>query len=208
MIRAVSRACLFSLALAGPAAAQSTAADILAALEAPTDELAQLTAILEGPDEEKALVAMRLMLGSGDPAMERLALRAGLSSTSGVMRGVSMDAFMESGPTLVAFAVGQEDNAEGFQRWIQTIGSLSSATEGSFPIEVGPYIEDENCYGSGDQPAQCYRRLGGTELSFYQGDAWGTARLNESGELVGSISNNRYVTGPIAITITLLGQLQ
>jgi hypothetical protein len=208
MIGAVTRGCLLAMALAGPAAAQSTAADILAALEAPTDELAQLTAILDGPNEERALVAMRLMLASGDRAMERLALRAGLSSTSGVVRGVAMDAFMKSRPTLIAFAVGQEDTAEGFQRWMQTIGSVSSATEGSFPIGVGPYIEDENCFGSGARPTQCYRRLGGTEFSFLEGSVWGTARLNESGELVGSISNDSYKTGPIAITIPLLGQLQ
>ena len=202
------RACLVMMTLAAPAAAQTTAADILAALEAPTNELQQLTAVLEGPDEEKALVAMRLMLGSGDPAMERLALRAGLSSTSGVVRGVALESFLKSRPTLTAYAVGQDDAAEGVQVWLQSVGAISADAAGSFPIAIGPYIEDENCFGSAQRPTECYNRVGGTELSFYIGQSWGVARLNESGELVGSISNRGYKTGPIAVTIPLLGQLQ
>lgn len=204
MIRAAVMACV----LAAPAAAQSTAADILAALDTPTDELQQLTAVLEGADEERALVAMRLMIGSGDPAMARLALRAGLTSTSGVVRGVALEAFMNSQPTLTAYAVAQEENAEGFQRWVQTLGSLTSATEGSFPIAVGPYIAAQNCFGSAQFPNDCHRRLGGAELSFREGSDWGTARLNENGELTGAISSARFSTGPVAVTVPLLGQLQ
>lgn len=58
MIRAALFAVLFPVSAVG----QTTAADILAALEKPTTELEQLTSILDGPDEEKSLVAMRLML--------------------------------------------------------------------------------------------------------------------------------------------------
>ncbi len=203
------RAILLSLMLAAPAVAQQTASDILAALEQPADEMRQLTEILTGPDEEKALSAMRLMLVSGDPALERLALRAGLTSTSGVVRGVALSAFLDGKPTLVAFAETQVEEPAGFQRWIEAVGSLNSQETGSFAITVGPPVEDApSCYGSLLEPGDCRVRIGGTELSFYVGSAWGSARLNENGELVGGISNAAYKTGPITLRIPLLGQLQ
>lgn len=202
------RSALLAIVLAAPAAAQTSAADILAALEKPTTELEQLTAILEGTDEEKALVAMRLMLESGDPAMERLALRVGLTSTSGISRGVALEAYMQGQPTLMAFATGGADASDEFQRWIQSIGSLSSETSGVFPIVIGPSIDDKNCFGAAAGSRNCTSRIAGTEVSFLIGGTWGTASLNESGELVGSISNGSYKTGPVAVKIPLLGQLQ
>lgn len=210
MIRMI-RATLLAIGLAGPAAAQSTASDILAALEGPTDELKQLTDILEGADEERALTAMRLMLVSGDAAMERLALRAGLTSTSGVMRGVALEAYLSGQPTLVAFAEHAGEAPPYFAAWIDYNGSLSGDTTGSFPIAVGPWIEDQACFALPASRATCGVRVGGTEVSFFVGGSWGAARLNENGELVGSISrraSSRDDTGPISVTIPLLGQLQ
>ncbi|SMY08010.1 hypothetical protein [Flavimaricola marinus] len=209
MIRAMALALLMPL----PAVAQSTAAEILGALDAPTSELEQLMEVLNGPNEEKALTAMRLMLASGDAAMQRLALRAGLSSTSGVARGVALEAYLKTQPTLIAFASveGEEEVNSGFARWMNANGSLSSDRTGSFPIPIGPYLEDQNCFGSPTRPNDCFNRLGGTEVSFFVGAAWGTARLNDSGELVGSISHSfssNQFTGPISLTIPLLGQLQ
>lgn len=207
----IIRTILIAIGLAGPASGQSTASDILAALEGPTDELKQLTDILEGPDEERALTAMRLMLASGDASMERLALRAGLSSTSGVMRGVALEAYLSGEPTLVAFAEHAGEAPPYFAEWIDHNGSLSGDTTGSFPIAVGPWIEDQACFALPASPASCGVRVGGTEVSFFIGGSWGSARLNESGQLVGSISrraNSRDVTGPISVTIPLLGQLQ
>jgi hypothetical protein len=152
------------------------------------------------------------MLGSGDATMERMALRAGLTSTSGVARGVALEAFMNSQPTLMAFAeIDGEDQEEVFARWIAAVGSLSSSTTGNFPIGIGPYSAEDNCFVASDRPTTCSSRLGGTEVSFYSGGSWGTARLNESCELVGSISHNfnsSMTTGPITLTIPLLGQLQ
>lgn len=206
------RAALVALSLAGPAAAQTSAADILAALETPTTELEQLTSILEGADESKALVAMRMMLASGDPGMTRLALRAGLTSTSGVMRGVALEAYMEGQPTLMAFAEHAAEEAPPyFSEWMDYVGSLSSDTTGVFPIPVGPKVDGQACFSGAANPETCAIRVGGTEVSFLIGSAWGTARLNENGELVGSISrqaNSRDFTGPIAVTIPLLGQVQ
>ncbi len=208
MIRALVFAALMPL----PAVAQSTAADILTAIEAPTSELEQLMEVLGGPNEEKALTAMRLMLESGDATMERMALRAGLTSTSGVARGVALDAFMNTQPTLMAFATADTEGEVnvGFEQWIDANGSLSSAKTGSFPIVVGPYLDDENCFGSTTLRG-CHSRLGGTEFSFYVGSAWGTARLNDGGELIGAISHrfdSKRFTGPVSLTIPLLGQLQ
>lgn len=207
MIRVV----LIALGLAAPVTAQTTAKDILAALETPTDELKQLTAILEGADEEKALVAMRLMLGSGDAGMQRLALRAGLSSTSGVARGVALEAYLNGQPTLMAFAEHAAEPTSYFAEWLNFVGSLSGDKTGSFPIAVGPWIEDQSCFALPSQPTSCGVRIGGTEVSFLIGSSWGTARLNEAGELVGSISYRRSSsseTGPISVKIPLLGQSQ
>ena len=205
------RAALFGLALAGPAAAQSTAADILSALEGPTAELEQLMGVLEGPNEEKALTAMRLMLASGDPAMERMALRAGLTSTSGVARGVALEAYLAGQPTLTAFAEAEGEPGTYFETWLGQVGAVSSENTGVFAIPVGPMIADKNCFGTPSDPTECGVRQGGAEVSFYIGRSWGTVRLNENGELVGSISNranSSTFTGPIALTIPLLGQLQ
>jgi len=202
------RAALVWLCLALPASAQQTAADILSQLDGVEAELRQLNDILTGPNEERALAAMRLMLASGDPALERMALRAGLSSTSGVARGVALEAYLSAMPTVVAFATAQSDNPDGFRNWIEGVGSVSSDATGSFPIEVGPITEDGSCYGTRKYPRNCYVRIGGTEVSFLIGGSWGSARLNENGELVGAISNGTYRTGPIALRIPLLGQLQ
>lgn len=203
----IRTACL-SLLLASSALAQTTAGDILTALETPTDELKKLTAILEGADEEKSLTAMRLMLASGDPGMTRLALRAGITSTSSVARGVALEAYLMSQPTLVAYATVETEQIEGFQRWIPRVGSASSDTTGVFPIAIGEFLEDQSCFGAPGNTSKCARRLGGTELSFLVDGKWGSVQLTDSGELVGFISHDTFKTGPVALTIPLLGQFQ
>ncbi len=169
--------------------------------------------VLEGPNEEKALTAMRLMLGSDDPTMERMALRAGLTSTSGVARGFALKTFLNTQPSLMAFATAATEGEVnvGFEQWLEANGSLSSATTGSFPIAVGAYLSDENCFGSSSGSGGCFGRLGGTEFSFRIGSAWGTARLNDSGASIGAISHRfdaSRSTGPMSLTIPLQGQLQ
>lgn len=187
--------------------AQSNAADILAALDEPTSELEQLGEILDGTNEEKALVAMRLMLASGDPVMKRLALRSGLTSTSGVMRGVALEAFFQGQPNLVAFAKSEEEDTTGFQRWMLRAGALSSENSGSFPVAIGPAIDGENCF-SAPGYNECRNRVAGAEAAMIVVESWAIATLNDSGELVGTLSAARESTGPISFTIPLLGQLQ
>ncbi len=72
-----------------PVHAQSSAAELLEEAPARSREMEELTAVLNGPDQNMRLATFDVMVNSGDGAMREIAIDSGLASADPLMQAMA-----------------------------------------------------------------------------------------------------------------------
>lgn len=122
-------------------------ADISSQIDTDMAALDEYAALLNDPDPRRALKAMQIMLASGDPDLERLALDFGIYSTDARVRQVAFETWIKTEPTLVFRLNAGEDRAKEVARYLKSFqGTMNSEGLGSTSYVVGAFDEDRNCY--------------------------------------------------------------
>ncbi|MGH1446998.1 MAG: hypothetical protein ACRBBO_13240 [Cognatishimia sp.] len=171
-----------------PASAQSlSAADILAQVDQKVSGLNEYQQLLNDPDPARSMAAMEIMLGSGDAALERMALDYGLYSPNPVVRRAALDAFFSTQPTLGIYLTQTEGDENRYWAKKAEEGRGSVLEDGRifFSIQVGKFDDAQNCY-SRIENTECRVRVSDTDVGITIWGQWHALKLNDQGELVGS----------------------
>ena len=192
---------LFLAAQPVAAAAQSLSADdIRAMVDQRVASLDPYRALLEDPDETRAMAAMDIMMESGDADLRRMALEYGLYSPSPIVQRMALDAFFSSMPVLnvrsTMAAGGNESDFHGLHRDYN--GSVSSDGTGFFPLAVGARDETNRCFV--DQRSRCLVRISETGVSISLWGDWWQLVIDGQGNLIGS-GSERSVRMNVSIPI-------
>lgn len=179
-----------AMVLAGASAgAQSlTAAEIRAQVDQRMASLDEYATLLNDPDPRRARAAMQIMLGSGDPDLERMALDYGLFSTDLTVRRVAVETWLRTEPAVAfRFPVGK-DRVEEVRRYMTRFnGTVSADGIGSTSYVVGAHDDARNCYIWKDYPQYCAFSLSDEAYLVNFFDNWSELTLSEDGKLRGEI---------------------
>lgn len=177
----------FAASSASLQAQSMTAAEILAEVDKKVSGQNEYHALLNDPDPARSLAAMEIMMGSGDTALERLALEYGLYSPNPVVQRTAIDAYFASQPTLnVYFDAGNSNSDWRFYKTLtQGGGSILQDGTGFLTVDVGAYDNEQQCYMQ-KTGEKCRARVTDAGVSFLFWDNWFITKLNDQGELVGA----------------------
>lgn len=149
MIRAVSlaAACLATFA---HAESHLLDADALAALvDQRLSELSPYEALLNDPDPSRSMVAMQLMLDSGDINLVRTATAFGFQAADPALRRMAAKAVLDSGvPLTIAVSGVPEDAQANFASRARSYLGAAVSPEGVafVTVQFGGYDAEQGCY--------------------------------------------------------------
>lgn len=181
--------CLF----AAPAVAQSISIDDLKArIDQSVGAQAQYLELLSDPDPMRAMVAMEVMMGSGDPTLRRMAVETGIFSSNPAVRASALRAFFAAKPTVSVFMSVGENFEDNQRNWLNSQvasigGSVSPDSTAFVSLRVADYNADEDCYMNAAARAGCLFRVSDQVVSFRIFGLWNALTLNDAGELTGTI---------------------
>lgn len=147
-------------------------------------------ALLNDPDPERALLAMKVMIEQGDADLQKIALDHGLFSTDASVRRVALEAFFRSKPFLAITADGKaalEDNETNLRVYVERAGGTVDPTgKVSLNHLMGEFDDKQNCfvYAGGDH---CMVRISDATVSFRHHELWSDLTLGTDGKLTGAI---------------------
>jgi len=165
--------------------------DLTAQIDARTTEQNGFQALLTDPDPMRAAAAMEIMMGSGDPVLQRMAMEHGLFSTDPSSRADALKAFFDSGPTLSVFVSLTDALDEKQQTWaksqLSTLGgSVDAANVAYLSLRIGAFDAAQDCYVNAAQPKLCLLRVNDQVVSLLLLRFWNPMTLNDAGELEGT----------------------
>lgn len=164
--------------------------------------------LLSDPDPARAMAAMELMMGSGDPTLMRMAVENGIFSSNPAVRATALKAFLTAKPTVSAFLTIGEEFDDNQRTWVigQAVrigGSVSPDNIAYFSLRVGDYDTEQDCYMNSDARQGCLFRVNDQTVSFRIFDTWNALLLEETGELVGSATPYaNYPSAAVRIPVT------
>lgn len=192
---------LFLAAQPAAVAAQSLSADdIRAMVDQRVASLDPYRALLEDPDDTRAMAAMDIMMGSGDADLRRMALEYGLYSPSAVVRRAALDAFFDTGPILtISVARTENANQTAFASDVtDNRGSIGADGIGHFPLRVGAADAEQSCFLD-EAGRGCLIRNSDAGVMIFLFERWWQFQVDEEGRLIGSGSSQRRNTSMSAI---------
>lgn len=188
--------------------AQSGLDDILSALDARAAELERAQAILDDPDANRRIAAMKLLLKSDDEQFRHLAREFGLFSADPALRQAALVEILNAGG---GFRLETDAPAEGSTDIHLAItrlsGSLDGTGKGSVPFVLKPGFDNaESCWRN-TRNNNCTLLLAGATVHLHSWGAGstniaGAFRLDASGNLEGHVlvnGNGRPVAARIAL---------
>lgn len=182
-------ALLLSLPIATHAESPSISLeDLKAQVDKKVSDLDEYRALLNDPDPARARAALQVMIASGDPVLQQMAVETGLLSADVSVRRSTMDYFMGTRPTLLVRLDGA--SIEGLHFFNTVTKSLDGAIgpnkEGTILVSLGEFSAEHNCYLYADQAEQCAVSLGVGEVFVEAGRFMSASfTLGEQGTLVG-----------------------
>lgn len=195
-----------------PAMAQTSIDDIEAALGGAAEELQRVDDILAHSDANRRLAGMELLLASGNPTYVRRAKEVGLFSSDPYLRSAALKAVLEGGGALTFELDTSGLGEELLASWARKLsGDGVVAPDGSsiaVTFRLGGFDAKNNCYLILNSK-NCMVVLEGENVAitwvFYR-FMQGLTRLNESGELVGSLtfSDNSSPRGSVPVRVNLM----
>lgn len=174
--------------LSAPAQAQSlTPAEVLQLVEKKVSGVNEYQKLLNDPDPARSMAAMEIMMGSGDPALMRMALEYGLYSPNRSVQRAALDAYFSTKPELnVYFDAGKSNSDWRFYKPITGGGgSILPDGTGFMLTDVGEYDSEKKCYLR-TADGECRLRVTDDAVTVRFWNNWHVLRLNEKGELAGA----------------------
>ncbi|WP_324754075.1 hypothetical protein [Roseovarius sp. Pro17] len=165
--------------------------DLTAQIDARTTEQNGFQALLTDPDPARAAAAMEIMMGSGDPVLQRMAMEEGIFSTNPSSRADALKAFFNSGPTLSVFVSLTDALDERQQTWAKSQlsnlgGSVDENNIAYLSLRIGAFDAAQDCYVNAEQPKLCLLRINDQVVSLLLLRFWNPMTLNDAGELEGT----------------------
>ncbi|MEM9781230.1 MAG: hypothetical protein AAF899_02035 [Pseudomonadota bacterium] len=199
---------------AGAAAAQASFDDFLEkdaaaqASEGVADaELAKFEDVLNGPDVDRAIRAMRYMMASGKPRLVRAAKSFGLRSTQTLFQEQALKAILDTGgPFKLEFDLTTASEDESKIKYRTQGWGTSFSSDGksaTLIFTVGPYDPEKKCWIS-IRRQDCSMMLALTTVRFVGWGIAGALTLDQKGILSGDIRNDQrpsYVSVPARIPL-------
>ena len=184
-MRHVLIACLLFWSLQATAQSQS-AEDMKALIDKKVSELDSYQALLNDPDPKRALAAMEIMLLSDDTSIRRMALEYGIYSPDPAVNRAAIEAFLSSGPALQLSLDGSTaKDPKDFASLIGTIGGTTNdKMVGYVNLVVGEFNGEEKCYMS-PRNGQCLMRVTDEGQSISLFGVWWPLKLGPDGALTG-----------------------
>lgn len=184
-MRHVLIACLLFWSLQATAQSQS-AEDMKALIDKKVSELDSYQALLNDPDPKRALAAMEIMLLSDDTSIRRMALEYGIYSPDPAVNRAAIEAFLSSGPALqVSLDGSTAKDPKDFASLIGTIGGTTNdKMVGYVNLVVGEFNGEEKCYMS-PRNGQCLMRVTDEGQSISLFGVWWPLKLGPDGALTG-----------------------
>lgn len=193
----------FMAASATMAGAQSlSVAGITSQVDAEMAALDEYSALLNDPDPRRALKAMEIMLGAGDPDLERLALDFGIYSTDAHVKRTALETWIKTEPTLVFRFMAGKDRADEVARYIGSFkGTMSSDGVATTSYVVGAFDKDRNCY-IWKGYSNCAVSVSDDAIMLNFDNTWSEVTISDDGKLVGEIQVNRNIA-PVPVEIPI-----
>ncbi|MEN9060855.1 hypothetical protein [Ponticoccus litoralis] len=185
------------------AGAQSlSVAEITSQIDAEMSGLDEYAALLNDPDPRRALKAMEIMLGSGDPELERLALDFGIYSTDARVRRTAFETWIKTEPTLVFRFMAGKDRAEEVARYIGNFkGTMNAEGIGTTSYVVGAFDADRNCY-IWKSYSNCAVSVSDDAIILNFDNNWSELTISDDAKLVGVVQLNRNIA-PVPVEIPI-----
>jgi hypothetical protein len=201
--KTVFSALLMGAVLSFSAAAQTLSpAEIMAKVNEKTASANEYQALLNDPDPSRSMAAMEVMLESGDPKLQRMALDYGLFSPNKLVQYAALKAFFQSRPVLRLYIDGSGVKDQDY--FTRSIGELSGTVDqnkrGFVTMKVGEFDPKGSCYRHTNYNS-CFVRISETEVAINPWrNNWVQLTLNDQGELIGVVG---FVPpAPIMVPVT------
>jgi len=190
-------------------------ADLRAQIDARVGGLNEYQELLNDPDPARSVAAMEIMMGSGDPALVKMAKDYGIFSPSPAVRKAALDGYFSSGPVLeMRFDASTMDDFGYITRVLGPIdGSVAGNGVGFVSVKLGDWIDNKSCYSAPVYDRLfledgCFLRNSENGVSLYLWNVWWFLVLDDEGALVGSgnafSDNSRYGSiGGLPISIQI-----
>jgi len=195
------------VALASPAFAQTLTPEALKAKVAEGDGIrAEYYAIMDDPDPAKAASAVKFMMESGDPELERMARDYAIFSPHAAVQRAALEAFFNGSPRLEIFLDGSALTKDELGWFSSSLGSQNATvdgTQGHWIEQVGKFDEDKGCWVYKRSANYCLISLSENQVTFYMWQKPVALRLDEDGRLVGKgVVHNTKTAARITIPVT------
>lgn len=179
----------------------------MAGVDAKTDELQQVDALLRDPDRNRRIAAMELLLKSGNPTFVARAREVGLFSTDPELQRAALGAIFDAGgPFKLVIDLGKStDEKNGIKSWMG--GALAwddVSGKGIHVFRTSPYDPKKQCWLNADNLQYCSLNIVGRTitLTLWQ-QGIGTFELGGDGSLTGWVRYTNGMLDPVPATIPL-----
>lgn len=180
----------FALVLPSLAQAQTlTVEELRAQIDARVEALNPYAELLNDPDPARSMAAMQIMVQSGDPVLEEMAIEFGILSSDREVQTEALFAFLSKISTVTVQLDGSEYLDQNFSNLVRNNlrGAVGQDGMGFITFEIGQWDASRSCFG--DQ-GSCIVTLNGNSVVFLTGQGRtdyfsGRSEINNAGQLVG-----------------------
>ena len=180
---------------AGAGAQSISVEDLRAQIDERLTGLNEYEALLQDPDPARSMAAMEIMIGSGDPALERMALDHGLYSPNPAVRAAALTAFFGTMPVLEIRLDGAEVEDKDFVVQMNKRGSVGRDKVGVWSVRVGAFDPEQACF-IWHGFTNCAVRVNENSVLVNLTDNWARGALGEDGVVSGD-ANIDYIDDPV-----------
>ncbi len=196
---------LLALSLSGPVLAQSLSVEeILAKVDQNLRDLSGYQQLLADPDPARSSAAMRVMLESGDPELQKIALDYGLYSPNPAVKRKALEGFFATEPRVEVFVSGGDVAGGPRQDFVGAVseygGSVTQKNEGYFTWKLGKVDPGQKCVLDSESMA-CVLRITDSGVSVQLWGSWLLLQPDDEGNLTETIpmpgTNSAVIRIPI-----------
>lgn len=160
--------------------------------------------IMDDADPRRSAAAVKIMMASGDPELERMAREYALFSPHPIIQRTALQAFFDSAPNLEIYLDGSALDNETYKKFASFIvgqrGSNLDDKNAFFLMQLGKFDEAKKCWVNAAYQNYCLIHLSENQATVSLLNKAAPLRLNDDGILEGSIEASQMV--PIRIPVT------
>ena len=163
--------------------------DLRKKVDEEVSQLNEYIKILNDTNPERSAAAVRIMMTSGNPVLERMAREFAIYSPHSIIQRTALEAFFTTGPNLEirldASSLKEEQNSN-FNYYVRQVsGTIEGNTKAFFNIKVGPFNKESGCWVYYANSGWCLIRLSESSVSLNIFGKWNRLILDDGGVLRG-----------------------